>query len=66
MKPSHAFQAGEAFAKSYPKAIDFPQAEYEREKTEFDRIAAEYGYRLAGFRLQRAVFTTKTLQEDES
>lgn len=47
------------FASSSPKAIDFPQTEYEASQADFDSIAAQFGYRLAGFRLRRAVFTTK-------
>lgn len=47
------------FCSAHPKAVDFPQKEYEDEKGDFDSVAAEFGYRLAGCRLQRAVFTTK-------
>lgn len=65
MKPSHALQADKAFAKADQKAVDFPQAEYERDKAEMDRIAEQNGYRLAGFRLQRAVFTTKPIKQEE-
>ncbi len=61
MKPAHAFQVDAALAKAAGKAVDFPQAEYERNKAEFDRLAEQHGYRLAGFRLDRAVFTSKPL-----
>lgn len=47
------------FCAAHPKAIDFPQKEYEAEKDDFDSIASEFGYQLAGFRLERAVFSTK-------
>ncbi len=47
------------FCAAQPKSVDFPQPEYEAEKADFDSIGADFGYRLAGFRLQRAVFTTK-------
>jgi len=61
MKPGHVYQVDEAFARANQKAIDFPQAEYERDKAEFDRIAFQHGYRFAGIRLQMAVFTSKPL-----
>ncbi len=63
MKPSHALQVDAAFAKFSGKAIDFPQSEYDRNKAEFDRIAGQNGYRLAGYRLDRAVFTSKPEKE---
>lgn len=47
------------FSGAYPKALDFSQVDYEAKKDIFDRIAAQHGYRLAGYRLGRAVFTTK-------
>lgn len=49
----------ERFLASFPKAIDIAQKEYEAAKAEWDSAAASSGYRLAGFRLDRAVFTTK-------
>lgn len=52
-------QATEAFTAAHPRALDFPQAEYEADKGLVDRVAADQGYRLAGYRLNRAVFTTK-------
>lgn len=59
MNPSHAYQVDLAFARSQPRAVDFTQAEYEGDKEQFEEIAVKHGYRLAGFRLGRAVFTTK-------
>ena len=47
------------FSASHPKACDVSQAEYEGSKELFDRVCAETGFRLAGFREKRAVFTTK-------
>lgn len=49
----------EDFAAAHPKAFDIPASEYERVKADYDRAAAHHGYRLAGLRLGRAVFTTK-------
>lgn len=59
--PLNARQAAIAamFCAAQPKAVDVPQPEYEGEKADFDSIAAEFGYRMAGIRLERAVFTTK-------
>lgn len=47
------------FSAAHPRALDFSQVDYEAKKDIFDRIAAQHGYRLAGYRLGRAVFTTK-------
>ena len=38
----------QAFKDAFPKAIDFPQADYEARKDEYDQAAAGRGYRLAG------------------
>jgi hypothetical protein len=48
------------FAESYPRAVDIDQGKYEANKADYDAAALASGYRLAGHRLQRAVFTTKT------
>lgn len=66
MNESHAYQTEVAFSKAHPKAIDFTQGEYEGAKDEFDAIATRYGYSLAGFRLGRAVFTTKPQNKGNS
>lgn len=47
------------FSASHPKAIDFLETEYEADRDAYDNAAAETGYRRAGFRLGRVVFTTK-------
>lgn len=47
------------FVAAHPKAIDFSKEEYEARKEKFDQAATQAGYRLAGIRLGRAVFTTK-------
>lgn len=60
MTPLEAALSG-TFGAARPHAVDFPQSEYEAEKESFDHIAAQHGYRLAGFRLKMAVFTTKPL-----
>ena len=44
-----------AFREAHPKAVDFPEADAELA----GEVAPEYGYRLAGVRLERVVFTTK-------
>jgi len=49
----------ELFAKANKKAVDIPEFEYLQAHDEVDSAAAEAGYRLAGIRLNRAVFTTK-------
>lgn len=48
------------FAESYPKAVDIDQGDYQADQAAYDAAALASGYRLAGFRLERAVFTTKT------
>lgn len=52
----------ERFASAYPKAIDFPQDEYEGNREAIDAAAAALGYRLAGVRLGFAVFSSKLMQ----
>jgi len=49
----------EAFEGAYPKAIDFDEEEYLADRDNADLYAVANGYRLAGYRLGRAVFTTK-------
>ena len=52
-----------AFAAGHPKAVDFPLSEIENSAPEdFKAAAEEYGYRLAGTRLGRWVFTTKPVR----
>lgn len=53
----------QTFAQAYPKAIDFPEADYRARSAEFDAAAKAEGYRLAGFRLGFAVFSTKGLAD---
>lgn len=65
MKPAHASQVDAAFAEALQKAVDFPESEYRDNKAEMDRIAGLNGYRLAGFRLGRAVFTSKPNKQEE-
>lgn len=48
-----------AFKDAFPKAIDFPVYEHDYRAADISSIAALAGYRLAGKRLERAVFTTK-------
>lgn len=48
------------FAESYPRAVDIGEDDYRAKQAEYDAAATAAGYRLAGFRLQRAVFSTKT------
>lgn len=48
-----------AFLAAHPKAVDFAESEYRPIEAEVSAIAAQAGYRLAGIRLGRAVFTTK-------
>lgn len=48
------------FAESYPRAVDIDENIYKADQAEYDAAATASGYRLAGFRLHRAVFTTKT------
>lgn len=47
------------FTKAHPKPVDIPQKDYERDREQIDAAAAQHGYRLAGIRQGRAVFTTK-------
>ena len=47
------------FAAAHNKAVDFAQADYDSRRAVFDEAAAAHGYRLAGYRLGRAVFTSK-------
>lgn len=49
----------EAFAASHPKSVDFPETDFYSLQPAISEAAAAFGYRLAGFRLKRAVFTTK-------
>jgi len=53
------------FAAAYPKAIDFPQKHFELDKQDYYDAAERSGYRIAGLRLGRAVFTTKPLDVAE-
>ncbi len=64
MTPEEAEALDAAFAGSFPKAIDFSQKQYELEPAAYLGAAAVNGYRLAGFRLERAVFTTSPLAPD--
>ncbi len=48
------------FAESYPRAVDINEDDYRAKQAEYDAAATASGYRLAGFRLHRAVFSTKT------
>ena len=48
------------FIESYPRAVDIDRGEYEANMADYDAAALASGYRLAGVRLERAVFTTKT------
>lgn len=48
------------FAESYPRAVDIDESLYKSDQTAYDAAATASGYRLAGFRLHRAVFTTKS------
>ena len=56
----------EQFEAAFPKAIDFPKSQYDAQPAAFLGAAAANGYRLAGVRLQRAVFTTKKLNEENA
>lgn len=47
------------FKDNYPKAVDIAETEYNANKSAIDALAQDNGYRLAGIRLARAVFTTK-------
>lgn len=54
-------EAKAAFAAAHPRAIDFPEADFYALQPAISEAAAGFGYRLAGFRLKRAVFTTKAV-----
>jgi len=47
------------FAGAYPKAVDVPVQEYQIDRLMADETAKAAGYRMAGIREGRAVFTTK-------
>lgn len=49
----------QAFSQSFPKAVDFAQSEYEKDKELAEIAATENSYFLAGIRLGRAVFSSK-------
>lgn len=49
---------------AHPKAVDFPQSEFYPDRSRFEIIASRRGYRFVGYRLQRAVFSTKPSGED--
>lgn len=54
-----------AFAAAHPRAIDFQEKDFYALQPGISEAAAAFGYRLAGFRLKRAVFTTKEVQPKE-
>lgn len=54
------------FEIAFPKPVDFSTAEYDAAKSEIDSAAQAQGYRLAGVRLGRVVFTTKPPREAAS
>ena len=56
---SQAQNYAELFARAYPKAIYFLETEYLTNKAAADEAAVTAGYRLAGYRLGRACFSTK-------
>lgn len=58
-----ALDIADAFKRAHPKAVDFPLAEYDAGKESMVTIAEQHGYRFAGVRLERAVFTTKELRK---
>jgi len=47
------------FQSANGKAVDFSEAEYNAHLSEFSEVAQRFDYRLAGYRLNRAVFTSK-------
>lgn len=49
----------QAFSHAHPKAVDFPRDQFDRLSSSVLRLATESGYRMAGFRSGRVVFTTK-------
>lgn len=52
------------FTEAHPVAVDFAEADYRANEAEVSKIARDCGYRLAGIRLGRAVFTTKPRAPD--
>lgn len=52
------------FAKFNPKSCDVLEEVYAKFKEDIDAMAAKHGYRLAGTRQGRVVFTTKPLAPD--
>jgi hypothetical protein len=48
-----------AFKAHYPKAVDFRMYEYDDRAADIAQLAQAHGYRFAGYRLERAVFSTK-------
>ena len=44
---------------AYPKAVDFLRPEYDADASAFELIASARGYMFKGYRLERAVFSTK-------
>lgn len=54
-----ADQIEDVFKAAKPRAVDFPESEYKAMDSEIDAMARKHGYRLAGYRLGRAVFTSK-------
>lgn len=49
----------------HPKPVDIAQSDYEAHKAAMDAAAQAAGYRLAGYRQSRAVFTTKPQQPQQ-
>lgn len=47
------------FLANFPKPVHIPEEEYAKNAYDIDKIALARGYRLAGIRLKRAVFSTK-------
>lgn len=47
------------FSAAYPRSQDFTKTEYDAAQDEIQAAARATGYRLAGFRLGFAIFTTK-------
>jgi len=52
------------FQQAEGHAVDFPEAEYKAALEQFSEVAQRFGYRLAGYRLHRAVLTSKPLAPD--
>lgn len=55
-----------AFVDAHPMSVDFAEQDYRALEAEVSGIAHDMGYRLAGYRLGRAVFTTKPRAPDAS